>query len=140
MSLIVYIPGEDRNGERLQRMIEYLNWGEPIEIFYTLKRLVYRLRHPTGKEDIALLLASTSKDLNELVLNSHLLSSLRIILILPDNNEKNISKGHLLRPRFVTYSDEDFSDIALVLNKMKKKAFPKISMSFGERAFKRDIL
>lgn len=125
MSLIVYIPQEDEPGQRLQKMIGHLFWEDTIEIFYTSKRLFFRLRHPVGNEDIALLLASTSGDLNNLVTNSHLLNNLRIIIILPDREEGTIAKGHLLRPRFISYADNNsFSELSQVLKKMRKTAFP----------------
>jgi hypothetical protein len=124
MDLIVYVPQEDESGRRLQEMVGRLVWQDTIEIFYTLKRLFFRLRHPTGQEDIAVLLASSTKELNELVTNSHLLNCLRIILILPDEEENTIAKGHLLRPRFISYKDNRFSDLSLVLQKMRKAACP----------------
>lgn len=124
MGLIVYIPQADVPGQQLQEMIGHLIWEDTIEIFYTLKRLFFRLRHPNGNEDIALLLASTPRDLNDLVTNSHLLNNLRIVMILPDRDEETIAKGHLLRPRFVSYRDNDFSSLSLVLKKMKKTACP----------------
>ncbi len=122
VGLIVYIPKAEASGQRLQRMIGQLIWQDTIEIIYTFKRLEFRLQHNIGEEDIALLLAATLNDLNELVANYHLLSSLRLILILPDAEKGTVAKGHLLRPRFVAYEDGDFSDVALVLQKMLKTA------------------
>jgi len=120
MGLIVYIPQMDEPGKRLQRMIGDLIWRDSIEIIYTFKGLEFRLQHPDGNEDIALLFASTPNDLNELVTSRPLLNNLRIILILPDEQKETTTKGHLLRPRFLSYKDGDFLDLALVLRKMKK--------------------
>jgi hypothetical protein len=121
MSLLVYIPQMDEPGRRLQRIIGDLIWRDSIEIIYTFQQLEFRLYHPSGHEDIALLFASTSKDLNELITSRSLLNHLRIILILPDEERETTTKGHLLRPRFLSYKDGDFSDLALVLQKMKNK-------------------
>ncbi len=137
MDLIVYIPQEDESGRRLQEMVGRLVWQDTIEIFYTLKRLFFRLRHPTGQEDIVVLLASSPKELNELIANSPLLTCLRIILILPDGEENTIAKGHLLRPRFISYKDNPFSDLSLVLQKMRKTTFPQPSLDQGEILRKR---
>jgi hypothetical protein len=120
MGLIVYISKTNESGKRLQRMIGQLIWQDTIEIFYTFKRLEFRLRHSAGNEDIALLLAATPEDLNELVADQQVLNNLRIILILPDGEKGTIAKGHLLRPRFVAYQDGNFSDVASVLRKMSK--------------------
>ena len=32
--------------------------------------------------------------------------------------EDTVSKGHLLRPRYLTYADGDFEDVAAVLEKI----------------------
>jgi hypothetical protein len=119
MSLIVYIPNANDSGQRLQQMIGQLIWQDSIEIFYNFSRLDFRLRHPTGNEDIVLLCASTFKDLDELISNCYLLNNLRLILILPDRETETVARGHLLRPRFMSYPDNDFSDVALVLKKME---------------------
>ena len=113
-------------------MVGHLIWQDSIEIFYSYKRLSLRLRNPSGNEDIALLLASTRDDLNEFVACGHLLSNLRLILILPDGKKETIAQGHLLRPRFISYGDSDFSDVALVLQKMNKTAFSSSSSSLKE--------
>jgi hypothetical protein len=124
MSLIVYIPQRYKPGRRLQKMVGHLNWQDTIEIFYTLKRFLSRLRQPNGDEDIAVIMASSTKELDELVVNKDLLSSCRLILILQDDKEKTIAKGHLLRPRFLSYRDQDFTALSSVLQKMKMTASP----------------
>jgi len=43
---------------------------------------------------------------------------MRIILILPDEDNETITMGHTLFPRFSTYADSDFKDVAAVLKKM----------------------
>ena len=50
--------------------------------------------------------------------NSFTRCHLRLILILPDREKGTISKGHLFRPRYLTYADGDFLDVAAVLAKM----------------------
>jgi len=47
----------------------------------------------------------------------------RIILILPDRDRETITNGLKLRPRFFTYADEDFGEVAAVLAKMLGVAF-----------------
>lgn len=121
MGLIVYISKADESGKRLQRMVGQLIWQDTIEIIYAFKRLEIRLRDSIGNEDIALLLAATPEDLDELIANLQLLSPLRLILILPDSERNTIAKGHLLRPRFVAYQDGNFSDVALVLRNMLRR-------------------
>lgn len=132
MSLMVYISEMDESGQRLQRVVGNLIWPDTIEIFHNFKRFSFRLGQPTGNETIALLLASIPEDLNTFITIRHLLSSLRIVLILPDDRKDTIARGHLLRPRFLSYRHSDFSDVALVLLKMQKMAFPNSRFSPSE--------
>jgi hypothetical protein len=124
MCLLVYIPQMDEQGKQLQRMVGNLVWQDSMEIFYELNYFNFRLRHRSGHEDIALLYASTLKDLDDLVACRDLFNNLRLVIVLPDGEEDTIAKGHLLRPRFMSYQDNAFSDISAVLQKMLKKAFP----------------
>lgn len=120
MSLIVYLPKNDEAGKRLQRRVGELTCQDSIEFFYTFQGLEQRLRSPSGNEDIALLLASNLQALEGLIANRYLFASRRIILIVPDRKKETISKGHLLRPRYLSCRDSDFSDVDLVLKKMCK--------------------
>jgi len=124
MSLIIYMPKAGESRRRLQELIGRLVWQEPIEIFYHFSQLDFRLRHPSGNEDIALLCASTLQDLHDFIRLRSLLSNLRLILIIPNRESETVAKGHLLRPRFMGYLDSDFSDLVLVLKKMEKISTP----------------
>jgi hypothetical protein len=124
MGLLVYIPKKDEQGRQLQQMVGGLLWQDSIEIFYEFKYFDFRLRNLTGNEDIALLYASTAEDLDDLVANRNLFLNLRLVLILPDSDEGTIAKGHLLRPRFMSYQDNSFADLSAVLQKMRKKSSP----------------
>jgi hypothetical protein len=127
MCLLVYIPRKDEQGKQLQGMIGNFFCQDSIEIFYDFTRFDFRLRNRTGHEDIALLYASTSKDLNDLIACRNLLSNLRLVIILPDSEENTIAKGHLLRPRFLSYQDNGFSDLSAVLQKMLKTSSPPLT-------------
>jgi hypothetical protein len=124
MGLLVYIPRKDEQGQQLQRMVGSLFWQDSIEIFYEFKYFDFRLRNLTGNEDIALLYASTAEDLDDLVANRNLFQNLRLVLILPDSDEGTVAKGHLLRPRFMSYQDDGFADLSAVLQKMHKASLP----------------
>jgi hypothetical protein len=63
-------------------------------------------------------LASSREDLEAILSIVELFYDLRIILILPDRKKETISKGLKLYPRYLSYADGDFSDVAAVLEKM----------------------
>lgn len=122
MSVIVYLPKMDETGKNLQHLVGELTCRDSIELFYTFHGLDHRLKSFSGNGDIVLLLASTCQDLDELICSRESFNSRQVILIVPDREKETISKGHQLRPRYLGFRDSDFSDVALVLQKMLKKA------------------
>jgi hypothetical protein len=122
MSLFIYLSKLDDAGFRLQRIIGNLNCQDSIEIFYTFDGFEFRVKTSFGNGDIALILASTLQDLNALVANRELFYSLKVVLIVPDRRKETISKGHLFRPRYLSFRDSNFSDVAQVLQKLFKIA------------------
>lgn len=121
MSLLVYLSKLNGTAKRIRDMVDVLDWKGPVELFYSFKQFEVRLRVPTGEEDVGLLFFSTPESLNEVIHSRSLVSNLRLIVILPDRETETVAQGHLLRPRFLTYRDTDFSDVAMVLQKMGKK-------------------
>lgn len=67
---------------------------------------------------IAVLLISNREELLTLMSIRDLLLEVRIILVLPDRGEDTARIGHRLYPRFVSYMDSDFGEIAAILDKM----------------------
>ena len=118
MNLLFYAPVTDGVGERLQGVVKVLVPEENLEIHRTIDSLSRRLRRPTYDVAVAVFLAPTKEDLLEILSIKDLIWNLRIILILPDREEDTIAQGHTLRPRFLTYADGNFADVAVVLRTM----------------------
>ena len=124
MNLLFYATVADRVGEKLQGVIEDLVPKEKIEVYRTAEDLSSRLREPTYDLSVAVLLAATKEDLSSLISNKELIWNLRVILVLPDRQDDTVTKGHLLRPRFLTYADGNFSDVSTVLRNMLQSRYP----------------
>ncbi|MBW2664177.1 MAG: hypothetical protein JRD93_19925 [Deltaproteobacteria bacterium] len=118
MKLFLYAPDRCRSGKRLQRVIEALVPKENTEIYQSIDGFAFRLRQPRHDPLIAVLLAASSEDLSDILSLRDLLGNIRIMLILPDRDRDTIAKGHTLRPRFVTYADSDFVEMAAILGKV----------------------
>jgi hypothetical protein len=86
--------------------------------FDELTCLVDALRLPRIGNRISVLFPSNLSELARLVALKHLLFDMQIILILPNGQSQTISHGHALRPRFISYADSDFSDVAEVYGKL----------------------
>lgn len=119
MRLLLYSPVKEGIGKQLRRMIEELVSKNNMEIYQSVESLSLRLRQPANNGPIAaVLLAAKRGDLTELLSIRDLLRDIRIILVLPDRDEDTIAKAHTLRPRFVSYSDGNFTDVCSVLGRM----------------------
>lgn len=134
---VLFFSGETKGpSEHIQRIIEAQVPGDEIEIHRNIKSLTSRLRGPRCNLTIIVLLAVSCKDLQGLLLIRDLFDDIPIILILPDRERDTITAGHKLYPRFLSYMDSDFSDVALVLTKMLERA-ERTSASFWARAANR---
>jgi hypothetical protein len=105
-------------GERLQRVIQELVPKEKLEIYRSFEAFSERLRRPMEDIPVAVILAASEDDLLTILSISHLLYDVRFILILPDREDPTVAIGHSLRPRFLSYTDSDFREVAAVLGKM----------------------
>jgi hypothetical protein len=128
MNILYYTSTINGAGKRLQEAIESVVQAENTEIYRNLESLIQRLRRPTQLLDVSILLANSRTDFLDLLSIRDLLLNLRIILILPDGNTETITRGHTLFPRFLTYANSDFKDVAAVLKKMIQKTDSKQSI------------
>ena len=135
MNIVFYANGKDEVlSKRLQKVIERTVSQKGLEIFQTYKDFSKRIQRLPRKIEVAVLLAQSSDQLLELVSLKDYLEDIRIILILPNMERETISKGHLLRPRFVDYVDGDFSNVGAVLEKMiNSKNNNQINQKEGEK-------
>jgi hypothetical protein len=124
MNLLLYATGPRGTGKQLQKVIEGLFPENKTEIYRTIDGLSDRLRRPRYDLAVAVLLAASKQDLLDLLSIRDLLDDLRVILLLPNREKDTITKGHTLRPRFLTYADSDFLDVAAVLSKMVRNTHP----------------
>ena len=116
--LLFYANGSNGAGKRLQKVVEELVPKDRLEICRTIESFSGRLCRPGCRDAIAVLLAASAKELVDFLFIRDLLSDVRIILIVPDRDDATISRGHKLYPRFLSYMDTDFNDVASVLGKM----------------------
>ena len=116
--VLFYIPYDAGAKRFIKRSSELFTLSASGEICRTIESLSSRLIHIGSNPDIAVLFATTQKELSNIYSIRHLLADIRIILILPDRKQSTVSKGHKLYPRFLSYIDGNFKDITAVLEKM----------------------
>ena len=118
MNVLLYSTTNGGNGDSLKKVIKRLVPDERLEICRTVETLSSRLRQPRLDPFIAVIQASDQSELNSMVDFGDLFNDCRLFLILPDRKADTIVKGHSLRPRFLTYADNDFIRGTAVLKKM----------------------
>ncbi len=120
MKLLFYAESSKGAGGRLQRIIEAFVPKRQIDRFKSIEILSQSLCRPRMGDDVgvAVLLAETEEQLARLLEIRDLLEDVRILLVAPNRDKDTVAKAHTLLPRFLTYTDSDFVDIAAVLNKI----------------------
>lgn len=119
MNLLFYASNSHFSGKRLWTLHKEVSSELPAEFYTNFHDLRQNLNSFfVDKPSIAVLLAGNRQELSDLVAIKHLFDGIRVILIIPDREKKTVSKGLELYPRFMSYVDGDFTDIAVVLRKM----------------------
>ena len=118
MNLLLYTSGTDYASRQLVEMATTFAARGTAEIFHSLENLTNRLTQPKNNQTAVVLHAATEKELAYILSINDFLHDIKLILILPDREERTVAKGHKLHPRFLSYADSDFSVISAILNKM----------------------
>jgi hypothetical protein len=92
-----------------------------VEVYRSIEELTRRLQRLYDHDTIVILQAEDRKQLVRIVSLRDLFQGVRIILLVPDREEETIVLAHRLRPRFLSTSEGDFSDVMSVLQKMLGK-------------------
>ena len=120
MNIIVYQSAPPGSGRCLGEVVKGIVSEERTEMYSAISGLADRLRRARYDVALAVLSAVNKAELVEIVSLGDLLRGIRIILVLPDREQDTISKAHTLYPRYLSYLDGDFEDVAAVLKKMMK--------------------
>ncbi|MCP4693597.1 MAG: hypothetical protein GY859_36520 [Desulfobacterales bacterium] len=118
MNLLYYSQLSNKSGRKLRQIIESLAPVEDCFFCHGFEELEHRLRQPGGRPDLTVLFTGNETDLKEILSIHNLLRDHRIVLVLPDDEERLASRGHRLHPRYLGCADNDFKDVTVVLKKM----------------------
>ena len=118
MSLILYLPRIEGPGKELYQTVKRAALPEKLERYRSINDLSHRLQRPIFDVNAAVLLATDQNQLQSLISLGDFIVEMRIILVLPDHDPDTIAQGHLLRPRFITWLDDNLSHVGIFLKKM----------------------
>ncbi len=118
MQLLFYASRNDESENRLDTAIRSVAPGGTIERFVTLQNFRDRLRSIVEPDSIMVLAAVDRGELLAMQAFRDMLTGIFIILVLPDRQESTIQLAHLLRPRFLSQTKDDFKDLSQIVAKM----------------------
>jgi len=118
MKVLLYFPEMGGVGDQLQKLVEARIPGEKLEVYHSIDKLSQRFKQPFDDLGVAVLMAANHEELMNIFSIRDLLRGLRIILVIPDQKEETVALAHQLRPRLLTYINDDLSTITTVLAKM----------------------
>lgn len=118
MDILFYSAALRGMGKRLLRMAVSHIPRERIDHCRSPFELKVRLGQPLGGRGIAMLHTANRGELEAMIACRGLLADFRIILALPDNGDATMALAHVLKPRFLVFTDGDLPDASVVLGKM----------------------
>ncbi|MGD0234387.1 MAG: hypothetical protein ABSC55_07570 [Syntrophorhabdales bacterium] len=127
--VIIFIPENASYSEGLQSMTESISPFAETEIVRSLNDLSKQLL-PRALQSlpVVIVLAPTRADLQGLLEVQELFENTRLILVLSDADEETVALGHRMRPRFIGYLANGFTEIAAVVRKMLGELSPRKSI------------
>lgn len=119
--MILYLPRQDKKVEDLLRRIEEAIPEETVEIFVDLNGLVGRLRRPRTEVSIVVLDIAGRAELMKMISIADLIEELRLVLVLPEDQPDILEKAHVLHPRFIVATEDDFQRLGGILKNMVER-------------------
>jgi hypothetical protein len=116
--IALFIPSRNDAAKRLMAALEGMVPGVILKTYRTPGSLRRRLLSGGSSALSVVLLAATNQDLMSVVPLRELLLGFRVIMVLPDADDRTLAIGWGMWPRFMSYADGDFQDVAGVLNKI----------------------
>ena len=120
MKILFYADNGNAAGDRLLQKIESQVSGDVIEAYRSLDEFKQGLLRQKQKPKAAILIAANAAELKRIISMGKLLTDMRILLVLPDRCKETVAAGYRLWPRYISYADSDFEDVAAVVRQILK--------------------
>jgi len=121
---LIYIYYSDRflrEGRMLEELLRSTIGNDAISRLPNISKLAHQLMlpqiQPSGT-NLYVLWAGDSADLHAFLRIRDLLTDVRCVLILPDQNATTISHGHSLCPRHIAFDGDDHAATAEIIKKI----------------------
>ena len=118
MNLMIYASPFDRTAGKMVKYLCSRYRGSNTVYLPSLGDVESYLRQPSYLGKLMVLMPKDRNELDALVTLSHLMRDHSLILVLPEDEICINAQSHMMRPRFVTYSDCDPFQLTLVVDKL----------------------
>jgi hypothetical protein len=109
-----------KTGAVLKKALEQNFQEIKLHVFKTFNSFKSNLKQGTGnsRNEILILLVDSIKRLDQLVSLADLMEGKRILMVLPDDSHKCVSKALRFSPRFFISVSDSYDDLCDVIDKM----------------------
>jgi hypothetical protein len=118
MTLIIYASPFDRTAGKMVEHLCHRYRGSNTVYLSSLGEVEAYLRQPSYLGRLMVLMPKDRKDLDALITLSYMMRDHRLVLVLPEDDIRINAQSHMMRPRFVTYSDCDPAQLTLVVDRL----------------------
>ena len=115
--ILIYSAGRKNIGSRFKKEVERVIPDNVKDVCRTLKGFRQMLVDNLGAYKIVVLLCATQEEMRSFSLMRELFSESRLILIAPNHKAETIHQAHRLYPRFLSYADSHFENVAAVIQR-----------------------
>lgn len=116
--LLVYAKTRTGIAQAMKQRLNGRSTRAGLECYSNLQDLLQRLHQPPLNLRIGVLSICSEAELDRLVSIKELLADMRLVLVLPDNHSRTLSKAHALAPRFITFDGAGMTPLVSVVEKM----------------------
>jgi hypothetical protein len=119
--------------EKVSKAVIHLNTpGVSIELYKSFEAVHQRLCQPNKSNCIAVLCLKNKKEIQAVTAWKDLFSETKLILVLTKRDQDAVKTAYKIFPRFLAFADEDFSDLARVVEKMSSRVLEQIKQTVAQ--------
>lgn len=118
MKIILYTEDKQEMGDDLQKLILHQLPTVQTDAVQSFRRLSSMICRPLNRVSVIILFVMCETDIDQFITLKPLFDNIRVILVLPDGTRDMMAPWLQLKPSFISYRDNDFSDIISVLKKI----------------------
>lgn len=124
-ALVLYADPAHPVHRRIESGLRALAPRRTLETHRTVADLAGWMRRPGSlRTHLMVLCPGSAADLDDLKeIRPLLVSTHRLVFVLPDRSEKTIAAGHAFYPRYIAFADDDPEDVLAVLGRLVDPRF-----------------